>query len=419
MLARPMSSPAPSLTSAAPPDALPVPAQAILLLALAAFASGVSLRITDPLLPRLAMEFGVSLGGASSVVTAFSIAYGFSQLLFGPLGDRYGKYVVVAWACTASALTSLACGLAPNFESLIVARLLSGATAAAVIPLSMAWIGDVVPYAIRQPVIARFLVGQIMGLSTGVLVGGLAADHLGRHWPFIGIAAIFLGIGIALLSLDKRLPAQAKLTSRVAGHVVQRTVAEFGAVLVKPWARVVLLTVFLEGGFLYGCFAFIAAHLHVQFAISLASAGLLVMLFGMGGLLFAGASKWMVKRLGEAGMALWGGVLMAMSLALVAFGPTWWWSIPGCFIAGLGFYMLHNTLQTNATQMAPERRGAAVATFASLFYMGQTAGVWAAGMLIGIAGSRVVIGLGALGVLVVGFGFSRLRTHSPHAHRGT
>ena len=41
---------------------------------------------------------------------------------------------------------------------------------------------------------------------------------------------------------------------------------------------------------------------------------------------------------------------------------------------GLGFYMLHNTLQTNATQMVPEARGTAVAIFSSALYLGQTVG---------------------------------------------
>jgi predicted MFS family arabinose efflux permease len=43
--------------------------------------------------------------------------------------------------------------------------------------------------------------------------------------------------------------------------------------------------------------------------------------------------------------------------------------------------MLHNTLQTNATQMTPEARGTAVAIFSSALYLGQTAGVAASGMV--------------------------------------
>ena len=42
---------------------------------------------------------------------------------------------------------------------------------------------------------------------------------------------------------------------------------------------------------------------------------------------------------------------------------------------GLGFFMLHNTLQTEGTQMAPEARGTSLALFASMYFLGQTAGV--------------------------------------------
>ena len=80
------------------------------------------------------------------MITAFAVAYGLSQLFFGPVGDRFGKYIVIAWACLACAVSALLCGFAPTFSWLLVARALAGATAAAIIPLSTAWIGDVVPY---------------------------------------------------------------------------------------------------------------------------------------------------------------------------------------------------------------------------------------------------------------------------------
>ena len=392
-------------------SALPdrIPAAAILALALAAFASGVSLRLTDPLLPLFARDFSISPGHAAAVITSFSIAYGLSQLFFGPVGDRFGKYRVIAWACAACAVTASLCGLAQGFSQLVMARLLAGATAAAIIPLSMAWIGDVVPYENRQPVLARFLIGQILGLSTGVVVGGFAADHLSWRVPFFGIGIGFVAISLTLFALDRRLPARARLQSRAEGHALRRMVGEFAQVLAKPWARVVLVTVFLEGGFLYGAFAFIATHLHEAFNLTLAKAGSTVMLFGFGGLLFALASGWLVRRLGEAGLTSLGGIFLAVSLFAIGLAPVWWWAMPGCFVAGLGFYMLHNTLQINATQMAPERRGAAVSAFASSFFLGQAAGVSLAGMLVARWGTGNMIALGATGVLVVALAFSRLR----------
>jgi len=66
--------------------------RAVFLLSLAAFASAASLRATDTLLPQLAAEFSVTTGSAASVVTAFAISYGLLQAVYGPLGDRYGRY---------------------------------------------------------------------------------------------------------------------------------------------------------------------------------------------------------------------------------------------------------------------------------------------------------------------------------------
>jgi len=399
---------APALVTAATP-ATGIPRNAILMLALAAFLSGVSLRLTDALLPLFAREFSIPLARAANAITAFSIAYGLSQLFFGPLGDRFGKYRVIAVACGACALTASLCALAQGFAQLELARLVAGATAAAIIPLSMAWIGDVVPYEERQPVLARFLIGQILGLSAGVFAGGFTADHLSWRVPFIGIALGFVVITIALFSIDRGLPAHARRTNPGQGHALQRIFTEFSQVLARPWARVVLATVFLEGGFLYGAFAFIATHLHEHFALPLAMAGSILMVFGFGGLLFALASATLVRRLGEVGLTLYGGALLAASMLVVGLAPGWAWAPPACFVAGLGFYMLHNTLQINATQMAPERRGAAVASFASCFFLGQAAGVAVYGLLVAQIGTRAVIASGAIGVLIVALNFSRLR----------
>jgi predicted MFS family arabinose efflux permease len=390
-----------------------IPGAAVIALAFAAFASGISLRLTDPLLPLFAREFAISSGQAAAVITAFSVAYGLSQLFFGPVGDRFGKYRVIASACAACAVTAALCGLAQGFDQLVVARLLAGATAAAIIPLSMAWIGDVVPYESRQPVLARFLIGQILGLSTGVFAGGFAADHLSWRVPFFGVAAGFVAISAVLFMLDRRLPAVARTQHRGEGHALARMVASFADVLAVRWARVVLFSVFMEGAFLYGAFAFIATHLHEAFGLTLGTAGSVVMVFGFGGLLFALGARWLVRRLGEVGLVNIGGTLLAASLLAIGVAPVWWWALPGCFVGGLGFYMLHNTLQTHATQLAPERRGAAVAAFASCFFIGQAVGVALAGAFVTRWSTGTVIAFGAGGVWLVALAFGRLLARRP------
>lgn len=387
-----------------------MPVLAIGGLSLAAMGSGISLRVTDALLPRLATEFSVGLGEASQVITAFAVAYGLAQLIFGPLGDRYGKYRVIAGACLASAGTALLCGFAQGHASLLVARLLSGFTAAAVIPLAMAWIGDTVPYAQRQPVLARFLIGQILGFATGVWAGGYAGEHLDWRTPFFGIAAFFLIAAGVLQAVRRTLPPQAVQGRGAAGGgAVRRMAGEFKAVVSDPWARVVLLTVFLEGAALYGPFAFVAAHLHLRHGLPLSTVGALVMAFAVGGLVFAFGAQALVRRLGERALVRWGSVLMALALLTLAHGPAWGWAIPACTLLGTGFYMMHNTLQLNATQMAPQRRGAAVAAFAACFFLGQSSGVGLAGLLVGPLGTGALLTVGGLALLGVAWQFNRQR----------
>ncbi|TFV92906.1 MFS transporter, partial [Oxalobacteraceae bacterium OM1] len=76
----------------------------------------------------------------------------------------------------------------------------------------------------------------------------------------------------------------------------------------------------------------------------------------------------------------------------------------------------HNTLQINATQMAPERRGTAVSAFASCFFLGVSSGVALAGVAVERYGTAPVIVAGGAGVLLVALNISRriyLRSADP------
>ncbi len=383
---------------------------AIVCLSLGALGSAASLRINDALLPRLAGEFSVDLGTAAQVTSVFAVAYGIAQLGFGPLGERWGKYRVIAWACVACAIVSAISAMSTDFTMLRTMRMLAGACAAGIIPLAMAWIGDVVPYKLRQPVLARFLIGQIVGLSAGVWLGGFAADHLNWQVPYWVLAVHFIVIGGILLQLDRRLPDRARTTRRSQRSAVIELVGDLAHVMQRRWARVILSSVFLEGALLFGPFTFIALHLHRVHGISLSAAGSLVMLFGLGGFFFASASRRLVRRFGEVGLIRWGGLLLTASYLAIAFAPNWAWAAPGAVGAGLGFYMLHNTLQVNATQMAPERRGPAVTTFASCLFLGQSAGVAICSWLVQWVSTTSIIAGGATGLLLVSVVFARLRS---------
>lgn len=380
----------------------------VLALSLAAFGSGLSQRVMDAMLPRLASDFASSLGAVAAVITCFTLGYAGGQLVFGPLGDRYGKLRVITASCLGCALGALACAVAPALGWLVLARAIAGAMAAAILPLAMAWIGDQVPYERRQLVLARFLVGQILGVASGQLLGGLAADHLGRQWPFVGITALFLCAALALWRVQRHLPAE-RTTQLPGSHPLRHLVREFGAVLARPWPRVVVMLVFAEGAAVFGAIAFFATHLHHELGVSLTAAGAMVMAFGAGGATFSFAARKLVPRLGEVGLARGGGWLMLASISGVGWSSGAPMAVLACFALGIGFYMLHNTLQTNATQMAPERRGSAVSLFALCYFLGQTVGVALAGVGAAHIGTRGVILVAAVTVLGVARLFARLR----------
>lgn len=373
-----------------------VPARAIAFLALAAFASAATMRITDALLPQIAREFGVTTGAAGRVVTAFAISYGLLQAVYGPVGDRLGKYGVVAAATVLSAVGAAACALAPTLDALTLARFLSGATAAAIIPLSMAWIGDTVAYAERQPVLARFLSGQILGLVFGQAAGGILGESVGWHGAFWVIAALYVLAASGLAFELARNPR-----ARAGGSPPRAFAVAFRDVLARPWARVVLLTVFVEGFAMFGPFVFVAAYLHDRFALSLALSGVLVASYGLGGLLYAATARRLLRALHERGLATGGGVLLCAGFIALALIPIWWLAVPVNVVLGLGFYMLHNTLQTNATQMAPEARGAAVSMFAACFFIGQSLGVAATAAVVDAMSPRVAFGVAGFALLAL------------------
>jgi YNFM family putative membrane transporter len=90
----------------------------------------------------------------------------------------------------------------------------------------------------------------------------------------------------------------------------------------------------------------------------------------------------------------------------------WWLAPVAMTMVGLGFYMLHNTLQTNATQMTPEARGTAVALFSSALYVGQTVGVAFGALVLDRLGATPLFLGAALGLPLLAIWFaSELKQH--------
>lgn len=377
---------------------------AVTLLAIASFFSGAALRICDGLLPRLASDFAITPGTAGQVVLTFAVAYGVSQLLFGPLGDRYGKARVMCAALFACALTSLACALAPGFDALVRLRVLWGMAAAGVIPLAIAWIGDAVHYEQRQATLARLLMGTLSGMAAGQLAGGLFADTpLGWRGAFAALCAGYVVVSLLLLVRLRHIPSAPPLR----GNGRFAFVTQLGSVLAIPWARVVIATVFAEGLLLLGPLAFLPTYLHQRFGLALSTASALIALYAVGGLFYAMVAAHVVRRFGERRMVFTGGIVMGLGFLAWWGSPVAWLAAPVALVVGFGTYLVHNTLQTNATQMAPSMRGTAMALFAFALFNGQAIGVSLAGFAYDHAGALPLLLVPAVALPLVCWGFAR------------
>lgn len=343
----------------------------IFLLAIAAANSGLAMRIVEPMLPRLASDFATSVPATAAVISAFALAHAAAQYFHGPLGDRFGKLRVITLLMALSAVAAFGCAAAGDLDSLIAWRFATGLFSSATMTLGMAYVADVAPAATRQPVLARFVSGTIIGQALGPFAGGALTDLFGWRAAFIALGVIFALVA-AVLAAGTR--AQWPAEPRTLGPLFSP--ARHLAILRLPRARAVLLSVFIEMTLFYGAFSLLGAMLRERFDLPFTVIGALLAGFGLGGLMYTTAVRWMLARLGQRGCVLAGGLLGAACYLVILATPVW--PVVALCTIGLGFafYAMHNTLQTKATEMAPQSR----ATGMSLFSM-----AWAAGQALGAA----------------------------------
>ncbi len=374
----------------------------LIAIGLAGFASMASMRACDAVLPALATGFAANTSAAAQTISGFAIAYGAMQFFLGPLGDRLGKPRVIGWAALACAMANVGIVFSSSLDAVIAARVLAGAAGGGIVPLSLAHIGDSVSYDRRQIALSRLLLATISGMVAGQWLGGVIAQAWGWRWVFGVLAILFLGASASVFWTRRAGPLQVRADAAAAMPGMLR---QMQSIMALRWARLVLMTVALEGAIAMAAFTFVPTYLHERFGLSLASAGSVMAFFGLGGLVYVVFAPWIIRRLGERGMVWVGGVGLGLSLACLAFAVDWRWSPAACLLGGLSFYMLHNTLQANATQMQPAMRGTAVSLFASSLFCGQSLGVVAAAWVADVGSLQWVFGVSAVLLPMLGTWF--------------
>jgi len=356
------------------------------------------------LLTPIAADLGITNGAAGQTVTATAVVGTFAGI-FMPILTRNLDRRLVMWSLTALLIaSSLLAAFATNLPALLGARLLLGIGIGGFWSMMAAMAMRLVPERLLPRALSIVFTGVSVATVSAAPVGAYLGDLLGWRAVFFILSGIFACTAVALLRELAINPS-----TRPAQGIDQRSrgfVADYRLVLANPWARSVLFAAAIEAALMWGAFAYLGADLYLRFGLSFTLIGLIVATFGIGGLIYAAGVARLVGRFGQRGLAIFGGLLLGMAYLALAFAPAWWIAPPAVVAIGLGFYMLHNTLQTNATQMSPQARGTAVSIFSSALYLGQSLGVAGGSLLIDRAGAPAIFIVAALALPLLGVWFA-------------
>ena len=369
----------------------------LVVVAFASFASSMFIRMTDPLVPVLAAEFAVLPSTAVLLSTAFAVPWAAMQPILGPLGDLVGKTRIVRTALILLALSAIAAALAPTFSMLMAARVLAGAAAGGIFPVSLAIYGDLVPVAQRQVGMGKLLAASISGMLVGSVAAGVLADLISWRGIYIiygGCAALAAVAALIALRRTALQPARAVNVSAI--------LANYAQVWRNPRSKICYIAVFVEGIAMIGLFPFIAVLLVSIGETRAAIAGAVLSAFLFGGVLYSLTVGQLVPRFTTRGLMIAGGLATAGALVIQAFVPPWPAQFVNFLVMGYGFYLLHSCLLVQMTELAPDARGTAIAGHALAYFSGQAVGPIAYGIGFAMLGPTPTILLAALTMALVG-----------------
>lgn len=378
------------------------PSRLIAVLAAGGFASTFAGRVVEPLVGVLARDLASPPATVALLSTAFALPYALIQPVLGPVGDALGKERVVVACLVVLTLALGACIVADDIGTLFGLRMLAGAAAGGVIPLSLAMMGDRIPIAQRQVAIGRFLVAVILGQLSGSTLAGLIEGAIGWRGVF-GLAA---GVG-ALGLCGVALGFARRLRAPGGRFALAPALTRYRAILRTPRARVLFSAVFVEAIAVFGIFPHLAHLIEARGEGGPKEAGLVLAGFAAGGLAYSLTVGLLLRFLGQTRMLMAGGAVSAGALLVVGLAGSWQADAAALVALGLGFYMLHNTFQVQVTEVAPEARASAVALHAFSFFCGQALGVAVMGLGLEALGQLPALALCAAAILVLGFATAR------------
>ncbi len=363
----------------------------IVSLFLCGFSSAIANRTLDPLTAEISRDLGVPVASVALLSSILALTYAAGQPIIGPSGDHLGKSRVLKVAMWICFLSTLATALAPGFPALLAARGFTGFAAGGLVPIAMAMIGDHYPPQQRQVAIARFIMAPIIGQMAGALFAGSIEALVGwRGVMHICAAFIFIAALVATFTLPTLKPASS------GPHAVAAAKHNYVRIFSLPRSWVCFSSSFAFGALAFGVLPFIAPLLELQENGGAREAGMIIAGFGGGAFLLALLLPLVLRLASRPIVMIAGSLVSALSLLAYSQGPHWGLQLALLTAFGFGFFMQHNSIQAEVSELAPEARATAFAMHSFFFFLGHSIGPLVYGLQIAAVGPGKTLIINAL-----------------------
>ena len=211
-----------------------------------------------PALPALTQGFGASLSQAQLTLTALLLAFGLSQMVWGPLSDRFGRRPVLLWGTLLYVLASVASAFVVSMEQLIALRALQGVAMGAGVMCARAVVRDLYAPSEGARIMSKGLTGLGVIACASAPVGGLLSEYFGFRVTLLALA-VFGALTLAVVALRFEETLAQKNPRALEPLTLLRT---WGQIVRNPtfWAFTLLATTSYGGLFTFlaaGSFVFI------------------------------------------------------------------------------------------------------------------------------------------------------------------
>ncbi|MCW5223033.1 MFS transporter [Verminephrobacter aporrectodeae subsp. tuberculatae] len=376
----------------------------ILILALGIFVINTSEFVIMGLLPEVAADLGVSIPAAGYLISGYAFGVVLGAPLLTPFLVQAPRKAVLVALMGVFTLGNLACALAPSYEWMITARIITALAQATFFGLGAVVATQLVAPGKAARAIAAVFLGSTIANMIGSPAGTAIGQELGWRTSFLILAGV---AGVAVLMLILFLP-------RVSSQKIANLKTEF-SVLARPEMIRALMTTTLGFGGTFTTFTFIAPMLTDVTGLSSGWVAPLLLLFGFG--MFLGnplggrLADWNIHRAVQYSLAFL--IVVLLSVSLLMQYPVW--MIAAVFFFGMALFSTIPPLQIQVMSHAGDAPVLASAFNIAAFNLGNGLGAWLGAMALDKGASYMQLPLIGAAMCAAGLGLAWIRSTAPKA----